>query len=225
MELKTEGPDLEEALADSENRFRCLIEYASDGYLLYDEDGLIVDVNSSACDAYGYARDELAGLSLRDLVEGNSAVGELTEVDEVLCGGAARTVEVTARCRDGRTFPAELRVGLLEGRAQRMFMALVRDVSERERSRERIEYLTGHDELTELPNGRLFSTQTEAAVERAGRPSGRSPSSTSTSTASAWSTRASAAPAATSSCARPRAGCARPRAPWTWSRATRPTSS
>ena len=102
-------------------------------------------------------------------MDGDGSAGELTEVDEALCGGTARTVEVTARCRDGRTFPAELRVGLLEGRAQRMFMALVRDVSERERSRERIEYLTGHDELTELPNGRLFSTQTEAAVERAGR--------------------------------------------------------
>ena len=167
MELKTQETDLEEALADSENRFRCLIEYASDGYLLYD--GNVVDVNSSACEAYGYPRDELAGLSLRDLVHGNGSVGELTEVDEALCGGAARTIEVTARCRDGGTFPAEIRVGLLEGRAGRMFMALVRDVSERERSRERIEYLTGHDELTELPNGRLFSTQTEAAVERAGR--------------------------------------------------------
>ncbi len=223
MELKTQETDLEEALADSENRFRCLIEYASDGYLLYD--GNVVDVNSSACEAYGYPRDELAGLSLRDLVHGNGSVGELTEVDEALCGGAARTIEVTARCRDGGTFPAEIRVGLLEGRAGRMFMALVRDVSERERSRERIEYLSGHDELTELPNGRLFSTQTEAAVERAGRPSGRSPSSTSTSTASAWSTRASAARAATSSCARPRAACARPPGRWTWSRATRPTSS
>ena len=48
-------------------------------------------------------------------------------------------------------------------------MALVRDVSERERSRERIEYLAGHDVLTELPNCHLFSTQAEAAVERARR--------------------------------------------------------
>lgn len=169
MELKTDGTGLEEVLADSENRFRCLVEYASDGYLLYDEDGLVADVNSSACEAYGYERDELAGLSLRDLFDPHASVDDLTEVDEALCGGGARTIEVTARCQDGRTFPAEVRVGVLEGRAGRMFMALVRDVSERERSRERIEYLTGHDELTELPNCRLFTTETEAAVERAGR--------------------------------------------------------
>ena len=169
MELKTDGTGLEEALADSENRFRCLVEYASDGYLLYGEDGRVVDVNSSACAAYGYPRGELTGRSLRDLFVAQASVGELTEVDEALGRGGARTVEVTARCQDGRTFPAEVRVGVLEGRAGRMFMALVRDVSERERSRERIEYLSGHDELTELPNCRLFTTETEAAVERAAR--------------------------------------------------------
>ena len=64
MELNAAEPDVTEALAESENRFRCLVEYASDGYLLYDEDGRVLDVNTSACDAFGYARDELAGLSL-----------------------------------------------------------------------------------------------------------------------------------------------------------------
>lgn len=39
MELNTAEPtDLTEALAESENRFRCLVEYASDAYLLYDQD-------------------------------------------------------------------------------------------------------------------------------------------------------------------------------------------
>jgi|AntDryMetagUQ889_1029465.scaffolds.fasta_scaffold21239_2 PAS domain-containing protein len=90
MELKTQGTDLEEALAESENRFRCLIEYPSDG------NGNVVDVDSSACEAYGYPRDELAGLSLRDLWKGTARSNELTEVDEALCGGAARTIEVTA---------------------------------------------------------------------------------------------------------------------------------
>ena len=48
MELKTDGTGLEEALADSENRFRCLVEYASDGYLLYDEDGTVVGTRAPA---------------------------------------------------------------------------------------------------------------------------------------------------------------------------------
>ncbi len=126
-------------------------------------------MNTSACDAFGYARDELGGLSLGDLVEDPSAVGALTEADETMCGGGARTVEVTARRRDGRTLPVEARVGLLEGRTGRTFMTLMRDVSEREHDRRRIEYLSDHDELTELPNCRFFASQVEEAVERAGR--------------------------------------------------------
>jgi diguanylate cyclase (GGDEF)-like protein/PAS domain S-box-containing protein len=161
--------DLEEALADSENRFRCLVEYASDGYLLYDEAGRIIDVNSSACEAYGYMRSDFAGLTLHDLVEDGDSVDALTAVDDSLCAGDARTVELKARCRDGRSFPAEVRVGLLEASAGRMFMALVRDVSERERSRQRIEYLYGHDALTGLPNCKLFSEHAQGAVERARR--------------------------------------------------------
>ncbi len=148
MELNTAEPHPSEALAESENRFRCLVEYASDGYLLYEEDGRLLDVNTSACDAFGYPRGELIGLSLSDLVQDRIAVGALTEADETLCGGGARTVELTARRRDGETFPVEARVGLVGGRRGRMSMALVRDVTERERDRRRIEYLSDHDELT-----------------------------------------------------------------------------
>ncbi len=57
-------PDLEAALADSENRFRCLVEYASDSYLLYDDAGTVLEVNTSACEAYGYSRSEFAELTL-----------------------------------------------------------------------------------------------------------------------------------------------------------------
>ncbi len=89
MELRTSAGELEEALEDSENRFRCLVEYASDGYLLYDEEGRLLDVNTSACEAYGYSREELVDITL----------AELTDVDEALCGGGARTVSVYRAAR------------------------------------------------------------------------------------------------------------------------------
>ena len=166
MELKT-ATDLEAALADSENRFRCLVEYSSDAYLLYDEHGQVLDVNTSACDTFAQSRSDLVGGTLDELT--HDGAGPLTETDEALCAGGARTLEVQARRADGTSFPAEVRVGLLESPAGQLFMALVRDVSERERSRERIEYLSGHDALTELPNSSLFAQEAEAAVDRARR--------------------------------------------------------
>ncbi|MBA3509648.1 MAG: EAL domain-containing protein [Thermoleophilaceae bacterium] len=165
---RRQAHDLEQALAESENRFRCLIEYARDAYLLYDESGRVLDANASACETYGYARSELLGRSVADLFDDTPA-SALTELDDELCGGRARTLEVVGRRREGETFPAEVRVGVVDSRDGRLFMALVRDVSERERSERQIEYLGEHDALTGLPNCTFFTEQVRAAVERAQR--------------------------------------------------------
>ena len=166
---RRQAHDLEQALAESDNRFRCLIEYALDPYLEYDEDGRVRDANASACNAYGYSKEELRGLSVGDLVDGGGHGTLFTQVDDELCGGSARTLEVVARRKQGSTFPAEVRVGLVESHAGRRFMALVRDISERKRSEQQIAYLGEHDLLTGLPNSRLFTREVEGAVERAGR--------------------------------------------------------
>ena len=161
--------DLEQALAESDNRFRCLIEYALDPYLEYDEDGRVLDANASACDAYGYSKEELRALSVENLVDGDADATMFTQLDDELCGGSARVLEVVARRKQGSTFPAEVRVGLVESQAGRRFMALVRDISERKRSQQQIEYLGEHDLLTGLPNCRRFTKEVEGAIERAGR--------------------------------------------------------
>ena len=136
---------------------------------MYNEDGRLLDANASACEAYGYAKGELLGLSVGDLLDGDTQARALTDVDEELCGGRARTVEVVARRKEGETFSAEVRVGLVESRGGRLLMALVRDISERKRSQQQIEYLGEHDILTGLPNCRLFTRHVEGAVERARR--------------------------------------------------------
>ena len=159
--------ELERALSESENRFRCLIEYSRDAYLLYDERGGVHDVNPSACEAFGYPREELTSLSVVDLVDGG--YGRLTDPDGGLCGHDVRTIAVTGRRKDGATFPAELTLGPIETQGRNLFVALARDVSDRERAERQIEYLGGHDALTGLPNCRAFTGHVEAAVERAQR--------------------------------------------------------
>ena len=55
----------EEALRESEERFRVLVEHAADSFLLIDEKGGLVDVNSRACESLGYSREELLAMHLR----------------------------------------------------------------------------------------------------------------------------------------------------------------
>ena len=59
--LQERRQDAERSLAEVEARLRCLIEWVSDGYLLYDDGGRLLDANPSACNVLGYERSELGG--------------------------------------------------------------------------------------------------------------------------------------------------------------------
>jgi PAS domain S-box-containing protein len=64
----TERRLAERALRASEHRYRTVIEQAFDGVWLADADGTIVDVNPGACTMLGYARAELIGRRVADLL-------------------------------------------------------------------------------------------------------------------------------------------------------------
>ncbi len=57
-------------LTASEERFRSLVEQATDGMFLLDLDGQILDANRHACQSLGYSKTELLQLNLHDIVEG-----------------------------------------------------------------------------------------------------------------------------------------------------------
>lgn len=150
--------------------FRCVVEYAADAFLLYDDAGCVLDVNEAACATYGHSRDALVGLAVSDLVEPGPGAADLLEVDASLCADAPVELAATHRRADRTTFPADVRVGTVDDeQGRRRFFALVRDVSERADSARRLEQAADSDGLTGLPSCAGFTRHLELAVERAGR--------------------------------------------------------
>ncbi|HET8673042.1 MAG TPA: EAL domain-containing protein [Thermoleophilaceae bacterium] len=162
----------ERAIADSERRFRRLVEQAADGFFVFDSQGSFVDASERAARSLGYSREELLRLSLRDV---DVAFG--TDVLADLSAGPSRsqpaTVESVYRRSDGTTFPVEMRAGLLEtDDDEPLFLGLVRDISDRKRAEEQILYLSQYDSVTGLPNRALFEEHLELALGRARRTGG-----------------------------------------------------
>lgn len=149
--------------------FRCVVEYAADAFLLYDDAGCVLDVNEAACETYLLSRQAIVGLAVSELVEAGPAATAFLDVDESLCADSAVQLEGIHLRADGSTFPADVRVGIVESDGRRLFFALVRDVTERARSASEIERLSEQDGLTGLPSGRLFVRHLELAVQRAER--------------------------------------------------------
>jgi PAS domain S-box-containing protein len=63
----TERKNAENAIRESEERYRTLVEQAFDGILFYDNNGRILDCNNSGANTMGYSREEMMQMNLADL--------------------------------------------------------------------------------------------------------------------------------------------------------------
>ena len=125
----------EQELRASEARFRTFVDHAMDGFFLLDQQLNVVDVNRQACESLGYNREELVGMHPRDFDAGldEPAIARLAE----RAGAGQRvTFETRHRRKDGTVFPVEIRTGTFKQAGQLLYLALVRDISERKLAEE-----------------------------------------------------------------------------------------
>ena len=125
----------EEALRESEQRFRMFVDHASDAFFLLDDDGVILDVNRQACRSLGYTRDELVGMTPADLDQDVTAA-DRENLRRRLDAGEAIAFESRHRRKDGTVFPVEVRAQAFREAGCQFTVALARDVSDRKRAEE-----------------------------------------------------------------------------------------
>ena len=124
----TECHQVQEALIESQKRFRQLVEHAADELILHDN-GRIIEVNQQTCDDLGYSREELLKMTVFDLEVGISPQ-DLQKIWEQHTKSSF-TVRGVHRRKDGSTFPIEVRVARLIYGGRRLLLAMARDITER----------------------------------------------------------------------------------------------
>lgn len=123
-----------EALGVSEERYRMLVEQASDGIVICDTDLRFIQANSAALAILGYTEDELFRLTLPEVLVISSAepvirVKELKEERSLL-------TQRIAKRKDGSTFVAEINADLLPNGN---YMGLLRDITKRTEAEKQLE--------------------------------------------------------------------------------------
>ena len=131
----SERKQAEQALRESEERFRVLVEQATDAFFVLDKKGRFVDVNHMACEILGYSPPELVGMSVVDVQQEFDQEG-VEELFSRVESGRAFTAHAHARRKDGTCFPVEVRLSRYTIQGQQLFLALVCDITERQ-TRER----------------------------------------------------------------------------------------
>jgi len=145
----TERKQAEEALRQSEIRFRTLVEQAADAFFVVNSDGRFVDVNQRACDSLGYQRQELLQRYVWD-IEAAMTPERFQQLWQSLQEHNFGTIEGTHRRRDGSQFPVEVRLGLLKLNDHCALLALARDISERKQGEQALARLAEVGELAAM---------------------------------------------------------------------------
>jgi diguanylate cyclase (GGDEF)-like protein/PAS domain S-box-containing protein len=168
----TKRKQVEEALYRSEERYRTIIEQMEDGYFETDLRGDFTFVNDAECKNLGYTREEVIGKN-SDLYADEKTAKALYHlfVEVYKTGIPVKAYDLELTKKDGTKSYVEISVSLIRKSEGELigFRGIVRDITERKQSEEKIRQMAYHDSLTGFPNRKLFSDRLGIALAQAQR--------------------------------------------------------
>ncbi|NOZ53915.1 MAG: EAL domain-containing protein [Gammaproteobacteria bacterium] len=162
------------ALRDNEMRMRAVLDNVVDGIITIDEHGTIEAYNPATEKIFGILPGEIIGQKITLLISAGSQKDYFTYSGRCsqslsYCEETLNTCKLIGRRKDGSKFPIEIALSPMQVADIRLFIVVVRDITERKRAEERLVYLANYDELTGLPNRTLARDRLENATTRAKR--------------------------------------------------------
>jgi len=140
----------EQALLESEEKYRGLLEAAPDAMVVVNQNGGIVLLNAQTENEFGYHRDELVGENVTNIIPEGFA--ERLVTDGTRTAGAAVAhqigvvIELIGRRKDGTEFPIEITLSPLENAEGILVTAAIRNITKRKEDQEQLAETVG--ELT-----------------------------------------------------------------------------
>ncbi|MDP4029122.1 MAG: PAS domain S-box protein [Gallionella sp.] len=132
----------EVALRESEQLVRSIVENVVDGLITIDERGVVKSFNKAAEGIFGYAAAEVIGNNIRMLMPEPYHSEHDGYLHNYLSTGKKKIIgigrEVAGKRKNGKTFPMDLAVSEMQMADRRVFIGLVRDITERKNTVEAI---------------------------------------------------------------------------------------
>ncbi|VAW40950.1 hypothetical protein MNBD_DELTA03-235 [hydrothermal vent metagenome] len=128
-------------LTNSQHYAKAITNAAIDAIIMMDDRARVTLWNPAATRLFGYSEEEAVGRNVHDLIVPDNYSDAYRpalmsflkkEPQEIL----ARTVEVDARCRDGREIPVELSLSGVDINGRRHAVGIIRDIRRRRRAEE-----------------------------------------------------------------------------------------
>ncbi len=147
----------EAALHESEATLRGVVDTAVDGVIVIDAVGKIELFNPACERLFGYAAAEVVGHNVKMLMpppyhdEHDGYLDHYHRTGERRIIGIGRAV--VGRRKDGATFPMDLSVGETNRGSQKLFVGVIRDISDRLRTEEQLRQAQKMEAVGQLTGG------------------------------------------------------------------------
>ena len=138
----TKGRLASQALQDSEERYRGLLEAAPDAIVVINSSGNIILLNLQAERQFGYLRNELVGKDVRTIIPEGFAErlmsDALRSTEAALAQEIGTGIELNGQRKNGSNFPIEILLSPLASAEGTLVTAAIRDITVRKRAEDRL---------------------------------------------------------------------------------------
>jgi len=122
----------EEAMLESEEKYRKLFHHSNDGIFLHDFEGNIIDVNQKVLDCFGYTKPEMLAAKI-PLLHPPEALTKSKWAFETIIRYGFVNFEIDFIRKNGEVFPAEVSSSLFKIGGKQVIQGIVRDVTDRKK--------------------------------------------------------------------------------------------
>jgi diguanylate cyclase (GGDEF)-like protein/PAS domain S-box-containing protein len=146
-------------------------EHVSDGIMITDIRGTILDVNAAFCRLTGYEAEAIIGENTRVLRSGHHDESFYQAMWHDIVGQGYWSGEIWNKRKNDEVFPAQLKVNAIrdsDGQV-RSFVALMSDISHFKEHERQLEQLAHFDALTGLPNRLVLADRLQKEMAQARR--------------------------------------------------------
>jgi sigma-B regulation protein RsbU (phosphoserine phosphatase) len=138
----TDRKEAEEALRESEERYRSIFEDTRDAIYITTQEGIFIDINQAGLELFGYTKEEMLNLNVMEIYANPSE--RINFQQEIKKNGAVKNYEIKLRKKDGSEIACLLtstvrqtRDGGIQG-----YQGIIRDVTDRKQEEEKMKRYT-----------------------------------------------------------------------------------
>jgi PAS domain S-box-containing protein len=135
----TERKEAEEALRESEEKYRELLNGMNDTAWVIDFDCNFIDVNDVAVEVLGYSREELLSMGIFD-IDSSLDPEEIRRLVKGMPADEVQIFETRHTTKDGKTIPVEISSSLVTYKGNQAILSIARDITERKQMEEKMAY-------------------------------------------------------------------------------------